>query len=281
MDKSAFEQIYRSLKTGYRYRTVGQIGIFTLPEFEKQAGIDHGFSARTGGVSRGYFSSLNLSFTRPEDRENVMENYRRFCSAAAIPEASMVMDNYEHGTTVFAVDAADCGKGYTRESLPFCDGLVTNDPRVTLVTGHADCMAFYFYDPVSRSIGLCHAGWRGALGRIGCQVVQRMREHYGALPENIFAGLGPSICGSHFEVGADVADAFCNAFPDIDIRTEGAPQKAYIDLWRVAAKQFLESGILPEHISLMQLCTVEDDRLFSHRGDHGHTGGMSAYLRLM
>lgn len=281
MDKSAFEQIYRSLKTGYHYRAIGDVGIFTLPEFEKQPGIDHGFSARTGGVSQGCFSSLNLSFTRPEDRENVMENYRRFCSAAGIPESSMVMDNYEHGTTVLAVDASDCGKGYTKAPLPWCDGLVTNDPRVTLMTGHADCMAFYFYDPVSRSIGLCHAGWRGALGRIGCQVVQKMQRHYGARPENILAGLGPSICATHFEVGADVADAFCSAFADIDIRQEGAPEKAYIDLWKVAAKQFLESGILPEHSSLMRLCTVEDDRLFSHRGDRGHTGGMSAYLRLV
>jgi hypothetical protein len=42
--------------------------------------VRHGkprISARGGGVSKGPYASLNLSFTRPEElRENVMENYR-------------------------------------------------------------------------------------------------------------------------------------------------------------------------------------------------------------
>jgi len=41
-----------------------------------------------------------------------MENYRIFCRAAGIAFESMVMDNYEHGTTVLRVDRADAGKGY-------------------------------------------------------------------------------------------------------------------------------------------------------------------------
>ena len=73
------------------------------------------------------------------------------------------------------VDRADAGKGYLLDPLPPCDGLITNDPAVTLITGHADCMAFYFVDPVKRAIGLAHAGWRGALGRIGAAVVSLMQ----------------------------------------------------------------------------------------------------------
>ena len=156
---------------GAKFRFVNGVGLYTLPALERQAGFDHGFTARSGGVSEGYFASLNLSFTRPENRENVMENYRIFCRAAQIPFDSMVMDNYEHGTTVIRVDRADAGRGYLIDPLPACDGLVTNDPAITLITGHADCMAFYFVDPVRRCIGLAHAGWRGALGRIGGVVV--------------------------------------------------------------------------------------------------------------
>ena len=124
---------YAQMRSGAKFHLVNGVGFYTLPSIERLSGFDHGFTARSGGVSEGYFSSLNLSFTRPENRENVMENYRIFCRAAQIPFETMVMDNYEHGTNVIKVDRADAGKGYLLDPLPSCDGLVTNDPAVTLI----------------------------------------------------------------------------------------------------------------------------------------------------
>ena len=193
----------------------------------------------------------------------------------------MVMDTYEHGTTVLCVNRFDCRRGYDRPSLPYCDGLVTDDPEVTLITGHADCMAFYFYDPVKRGIGLCHAGWRGALDRIGTEVIKTMQSACGSDPKNIVCGVGPSICPKCFEVGDDVAESFETAFPQCDLRGVNARGRATVDLWQVATAQFLEAGVLPSHIHLMGVCTFEDGRLYSHRRDKGRTGGMAAYLRLL
>lgn len=275
-----FEQ-YEQMSRGAKLRFVNGVGLYTLPALERLAGYDHGFSARSGGVSEGYFASLNLSFTRPENRESVMENYRRFCRAAEIPFEQMVMDTYEHGTNVIKVDRADAGKGYLLDPLPSCDGLVTNDPAVTLITGHADCMAFYFVDPVKRCIGLAHAGWRGALGRIGARVVKRMALEYGANPSDIIAGVGPSICPSCFEVGENVAKEFAAAYPDLHCVLEHEGARPHVDLWMVAVKQFIEAGVLPEHISLFDVCTMTAPRLYSHRRDKGNTGGMAAYLRIL
>lgn len=272
-----FIAIYRTIVPAHAYREKNGVGIYTIPALSAYPGIDHGFSARTGGVSTGCFSSLNLSFTRPEQRENVMQNYRIFCDAAGIPWESMVMDTYEHGTTVLCVNRFDCRRGYDRPSLPYCDGLVTDDPEVTLITGHADCMAFFFYDPVQKAIGLCHAGWRGAKERIGAEVVRMMTASYGCDPKDILAGVGPSICPRCFEVGDDVAKAFEKAFPHCPLRGINAAGKATVDLWQVAVCQFLDSGIAAEHIELMGVCTVEDERLYSYRRD-GRTGGMAAYL---
>ncbi len=281
MDRAAFFAGYRSVERGFSYReTADGVGIYTLPVFSAQAGIDHGFSARTGGVSGGEFASLNLSFTRSEDHDNVMENYRIFCRAAGIPVPSMVMDHYEHGTVVLPVTQADCGRGYTREPLPLCDGLVTADLGVTLMTGHADCMAFYFYDPVTRCIGLCHAGWRGALNRIGVNVVRTMRELTGADPKNILCGVGPGICPKCFEVGTDVAEDFSRAYPLCALIGQNERGNPTVDLWQVAVCQFAEAGIPYANMSLMGACTFEDLRLYSHRREKGRTGGMTAYLRL-
>lgn len=280
-DTQQFLEQYQTITRGSKFRFVNGVGIYTLPALERLSGFDHGFTARSGGVSEGYFSSLNLSFTRPENRDNVMENYRIFCSAAKIPFKTMVMDNYEHGTTVLKVDRADAGKGYLSDPLPACDGLITNDPGVTLITGHADCMAFYFVDPLKRAIGLAHAGWRGAQGRIGTKVVELMAREYGSDPRDIIAGVGPSICPDCFEVGENVAHEFATGFPDIPciLPKEGA--RPHVDLWMVAVKQFMEAGVLPEHISLFDVCTMTTPRLYSHRRDRGNTGGMSAYLRIL
>jgi hypothetical protein len=276
-----FLEQYQAMARGAKFRFVNGVGLYTLPALEKQTGFDHGFTARSGGVSEGYFASLNLSFTRPENRENVMENYRIFSRAANIPFDSMVMDNYEHGTTVLKVDRADAGKGYLVDPLPPCDGLVTNDPAITLITGHADCMAFYFVDPIKRCIGLAHAGWRGALGRIGARVVENMVRAYGSNPADILAGVGPSICTDCFEVGDNVAAEFAAAFPDLPCVLPQESGRPHVDLWMIACAQFAEAGVLPEHISLFDVCTMTTPRLYSHRRDKGNTGGMAAYLRIL
>ena len=273
-------EIMSSIQRGSKFRYVNGVGIYTLPTLECLAGFDHGFSARSGGVSEGGFSSLNLSFTRPEQRENVLENYHRFCRAAEIPYERMVMDNYAHETTVLRVDAADAGKGYLLDPLPSCDGLVTNDPSITLITGHADCMAFYVVDPVRRCIGLAHAGWRGALGRIGAAIVAKLAECYGSNPNDLIIGVGPSICPDCFEVGQNVAQEFVDAFPGLPCVLETPGQRPHVDLWMVAVRQFLEAGARPEHISLFGVCSAETPRLYSHRRDRGNTGGMAAYLRI-
>lgn len=276
-----FTTQFESLKRGARLRFVNGIGIYTSPALSALDGFDHGFSTRTGGVSKGFFASLNLSFTRPENRENVMENYRLFSKAAGYPFDKMVMDNYAHETTVLKVNASDAGKGYLRDPLPSCDGLVTNDPSITLITGHADCMAFYCIDPVRRCIGLAHAGWRGALGRIGTNLVGKMREYYGTDPSDVFACVGPSICADCFEVGRNVAEEFADAFSDIPCVISREGEKAHVDLWMVACKQFTEAGVPIGHISLFDVCTMETPLLYSHRRDKGKTGGMAAYLRIL
>lgn len=278
-----FDTQYKKCHVSSAYRVADNgVGLYSIPEFDRLGWINHGFSSRIGGISTGFLSSLNLSFTRAfEPRDITMENYRIFCAGADIPVSSMVMDSYEHGATVRYVDRNDCGAGYTRPALPFCDGLVTDDPAVTLVTGHADCMPFYFIDPVHKAIGLAHAGWRGALKRIGASVIDKMAEMFSTRPSDVLCAVGPSICFSCFEVGEDVAKLFVDAFPYDGLYKQGKPGKAYIDLWRVAAAQMMEKGVLPSNIYLMGVCTYEDDKLYSHRRDRGNTGGMSAYLGII
>ena len=47
------------------------------PLFQETGIVTSAFSTRLGGVSEGYYSSLNLSFDRGDDPERVLENFKR------------------------------------------------------------------------------------------------------------------------------------------------------------------------------------------------------------
>ena len=132
---------------------------------------------------------------------------------------------------------------------------------------------------MKRAIGLCHAGWRGALGRIGGNVIAQMKRAYGSDPRDMLCGVGPSICPKCFEVGEDVCEDFEAAFPVCPLRGVNERGNPTVDLWQVAACQFMEQGVPVENIFLMGVCTKETMNLYSYRRE-GRTGGMAAYLRL-
>ncbi len=267
---------------GSAYMRSGSTGFFTAEALNDLGGIRHGFSTRLGGVSPAPYDSLNLGWSRPDPIENVTKNFEIFCNAAEIAHNDMVIVNYEHGGTVLKVGSTDRGKGFDKPPLPFCDGIITNEKGVVLVTSHADCGAFFLYDPVKRAVGLAHAGWKGTLMRIGARAVELMHKEYGSDPKDILVSTGPCICKDCFEVDLELADRFQDTFKNFDIYTPGRPGKAQLDLEMAAAIQILEAGVKEENLTLMCACTYElEEHFFSHRRDKGDTGSMAAYIELI
>lgn len=275
---------------GFLYEKNGETGLYKARAL-LLPGLSHGFSTREGGMSEGPFASLNLHWDKDGCEPDVLENYSRFARGAGLCYEDMVIVNHEHGATVLRLDASHRGRGFDKPPLPFCDGIITNDPAVALVTSHADCGAFFMYDPVSRSIGMAHAGWKGTLAQIGLTMAQAMTREFGADPANVMAAAGPCICPRCFEVDESLADEFAQVFADPAVKLAGRSGldrsgldrsgKAHVDLPRCAAIQFMRAGILPEHITLMDACTYEDTaHFFSHRRDRGVTGSMAAFIQL-
>ena len=183
--------------------------------FGKTGLVRHGFSTRMGGVSKGYFASLNLSFDRGDDKEAVMENFRRIGKSLGVRCEDMVLSKQTHTTNVRIVTEADRGKGIIKErDYTDVDGLVTNIPGICLVTSYADCVPLYFVDPVRRVIGLSHSGWRGTVGKIGKKTIQLMQEKFASDPADILAAVGPSVCMDCYEVSFDVIDRFKESFDE-------------------------------------------------------------------
>lgn len=248
--------------------------------------VKHGFSTRKGGVSTGIFSSMNLNFKRGDDPDAVMENYRRMAAALNMRVEDMVLSDQTHTTNVRVITEEDRGKGILKpQDYSDVDGMITNVPGIVLVTSYADCVPLYFVDPVRKAIGLSHSGWKGTVGHIGQKTVWKMHEVYGSEPKDIVAAIGPSICQSCYEVSDDVAEAFrANFTADeaADILLDKGNGKYQLDLWKANWYVLTDAGILPEHLSVTDLCTAcHPDFLWSHRKTNGQRGGLSAFLSLI
>lgn len=247
--------------------------------------VHHGFSTRLGGVSQGCYASMNLSFTRGDDEAAVRENYHRIAKSIGVKCENMVLSQQTHTTNVRVVTEKDKGKGIVKPlDYTDVDGMVTNIHGICLVTFYADCVPLYFVDPVQKAIGLGHSGWRGTVGKIGKETIRKMEEQYGSDPKDILAAVGPSICKDCYEVSEDVILEFQKNFKerywkDLFYRKENG--KYQLDLWKANEIIFKESGILPEHIAVTNVCThCNSEILYSHRTSGDRRGNLAAFLAL-
>ena len=255
------------------------------PLFQKTGIVKSAFSTRLGGVSEGYYSSLNLSFDRGDDPAKVSENFKRIGASMGVDVEDMVLSKQTHTTNVRVVTEEDKGKGVIRErDYTDVDGMITNVPGICLVTSYADCVPLYFVDPVKKAIGLSHSGWRGTVGKIGKNTVQLMQENFGSKPEDLLAAVGPSVCMECYEVSEDVIGQFKEAFEskywqELFYKKENG--KYQLNLWKANELIFLESGILPEHMAITNVCTHCNSKiLYSHRTMGNNRGNLCAFLAL-
>lgn len=274
-----------------RLRENAGVPYLTFPSFEETGQLIHGFSTRLGGVSTGDCATMNFARHLENHAGNVQENFRRMGVALGFAPERLVLSCQTHTTNIRVVTEADAGKGYDRErDYRDIDGIMTNVPGIVLMTSYADCVPLFFFDPVRRVVASSHSGWRGTVARMGRCTVEAMRETYGCHPEDLLAGIGPSICSDCYEVSEDVAEEFGREFgtesngcvmEGILSHTIGKPGKYQLNLQQANQRILTEAGVLPEHITVTDVCTCcNKDVLFSHRGSHGRRGNMGAFLGL-
>ncbi len=245
--------------------------LVTFKHFNQYKNLSHCFTTRIGGFSNGVFSSLNMGFGRGDDYDLVMKNYKLVARQLGIDISEMVLSNQVHGDTIMRVGKKDMGKGIVSESdLLGVDGFMTNEKGLGLTLFFADCVPLYFYDPNHEVIGMAHAGWKGTVLQIGKKMIEGMATEFGTRPEDIIAGIGPSICGDCYEVSLDVKKQFDLSFNDDIIaqvvKNGVSDEKFIIDLKLTNRLLMEEAGVLPSNIEVSDLCTRCNQNLFfSHR----------------
>ncbi len=265
---------------------LGDLEYLTFPTLTDTGLVGHLFTTRTGGVSMGDCASMNLSFSRGDNPEHVLENYRRICSVLGVQAEDVVASVQTHTTNIRHVTGADKGKGVVKpQDYQDIDGLITDEPGVVLACFYADCVPLYFVDPVEKAIGLAHSGWRGTVNRMGECMVQAMTDTFGSRPKDLIAAIGPSICRDCYEVSEDVAEEFEKVFSGCGtavVAPGKEPGKYQLDLWTANRIVLMQAGIPGENISVTDICTCHNpEYLFSHRASHGKRGNLAAFLYIL
>ena len=118
---------------------------------------------------------------------------------------------------------------------------------------------------------------------MGEVTILRMISEFGCDPKNIICAVGPSICEKCYEIGEDVAEQFRETFAG-DVRgilRETGGGKYHLDLWEANRRILIEAGVLPNHVTVMGVCTCcHPEELFSHRASHGRRGNLGAFIAL-
>lgn len=239
-------------------------------------------TGRAGGSSVGEKSSLNLSFAVGDDPGCVAANRATAGNSLGFDSRALVVSRLVHGTRVEVVGTHHRGRGAdsAETGVPACDALVTHELMTPLAVLVADCAPVVLYDPVKPAIGVAHAGWRGAIGRVAQRAVETLVRVFGCGPGDIRAGIGPCLQPLSLEVSADVASAAEDAFPQQPAVLYDAGRKPHLDLPFMIKQQLLDSGLRLRHVEDVRMDTLDAERFFSHRGQSGEAGRFMAVAML-
>ena len=240
-------------------------GIFRFYRFEnlgRESRILHFVSSSDGNIGLG-----------EDGAEIALDNRRRLAASVGFDLSRMVLARQVHGADIAVVKERDVGRGAQDDGsrLDGADALVTNVPEICLTVLTADCVPLLLYDPVREVIAAVHAGWRGTVAGIAEKTVERMVKMFGSRPEDMLAGIGPSIGPCCFEVGSEVAENLEKRCPGTCRPVEGGESgKYFADLWRANRQQLVETGLVPARVETAGLCTAcPSADFFSYRRSGG------------
>lgn len=233
------------------------------PDWPLPANIHAAVTLRTGGVSAGGYSSLNVADHVGDAPDAVAQNRAVVREQLALPSEPVWLKQV-HGTRVIFADRA--------VGVEEADASVTAQSDVVCVVMTADCLPVLFCGDDGEVIGAAHAGWRGLKDGIIPKTLQTMN------CKSYSVWLGPAIGPDRFEVGDDVRDAFAADDPQqaSAFRPHG-DGKWLADIYALARRQLANLGV--DNVFGGGYCTVSDaDRFFSYRRDGAVSGRMASLI---
>jgi hypothetical protein len=196
-------------------------------------------------------SAGNLALSVGDDPAAVARRRDGLETSLGLAPGSLRFMTQVHGNDVARIGAGSRG-------APTADAMVSLDAPLAVLV--ADCVPVVLVGRrpgATPVLAVAHAGRAGVSSRVVPRTVEALR---GAGAVSVRAWLGPSVCGSCYEVPAALRDQVCADDPAAHATTSwGTPS---LDLPAAVLSQLAGCGVHAERIAG---CTLEEPRLFSHR----------------
>jgi hypothetical protein len=234
-----------------------------------QAGFQHAFFTRRGGVSRGAYESLNFSASVGDEPENVALNLARAAEVLHVKPDRIFFLSQVHGNDVKWITEMDSREIVADEQG---DAVLSTATDVACAVRTADCVPILVGDRRSGAAAAIHAGWRGAVRGVIGSALSALRSRVVADGDLVVA-IGPHISVAAFEVSDDVARELEQSCSDREVVARTPGKKPHVDLRRLVRAQLRSFGVANECIDDVGGCTLSEPELyFSFRRDGPKSG---------
>jgi YfiH family protein len=242
----------------------GDIRLLRFERLAVESGLAHAVTTKP----------QNMAPHRGIGRDQAIVWRGQICGLLDVPFERLTSPSQIHGGDSVCIDACDVGRGRDgRDSaVPYVDGLLTNRADVPIIVLSADCPIVVLYDPRRHVVGAVHASWQGTISHASAQLVRQMTREFKSDPGVLLAGICPCAGPCCYEVGRDVYRVACSRLRDPESYFTVKGEKYLFDLWLANQRQLADEGVKPDAIETACLCSICDDRFWSHRRD-GETAG--------
>ena len=221
-------------------------------------------TTRLGGCSQAPYNSNNLALHVEDEASNVYKNRQQLVELMRIP-AEPVWLNQTHSTHCIIVE---------EDSNRDADAAITRGANQPLVIMTADCLPILLCSETGDEIAAIHAGWRGLCQGIVENTLNKMTNK----PESLIAWVGPAICGSCYEIGNEVFEAFTTKNPETQVGFQAKADKWLANLPLIAQISLNALGI--NKVFQSNLCTFEQEDLFFSYRKRPQTGRIATLIWL-
>ncbi|GAA3470041.1 peptidoglycan editing factor PgeF [Nonomuraea roseola] len=228
-------------------------------------GVHAVITDRNGGGSAPPYDSRNLGGAVGDDRDSVAANRRDTAMELGLDPGKVVFMRQVHSANVAQVSDP------FGDDPPELDAIFTDRPGLGLAVLVADCVPVVVADSFAGLVGVAHSGREGTFKGVVPALVEAMAGQ-GARPERMTALVGPSACGSCYEVSAELRDAAPGEMRSVT--RHGTPA---LDVRAGVSAQLAAAGL--RAVRHDARCTIESPELYSYRREHV-TGRFAAYAWL-
>jgi len=159
------------------------------------------------------------------------------------------------------------------------DALITDRTKTAIGVFTADCVPVILVDTKNGVVAAIHSGWKGTKTLIVSKTIEKLKENYGSLADDMRVYIGPHIRGCCYEVSKKLIEEFTSEdiYSNIIISNNNK-----LDLEKCILKQLVDKGVKEENISNTYTCTAcnKQYELYSYRNSENKQGRMFSFVYL-